>query len=66
MSDIISEGWPISRSVCGDCKHYHFEGPYFSCTAFEKIPDEILEGKNKHDVPLKGQKNDIVFEQIKK
>lgn len=36
-----------------------------SCKAFpERIPDKILEGKNKHSKPLSDQRNDIVFEAI--
>jgi len=35
------------------------------CVAFsDKIPIEIISGKNKHLKPLKNQKNDIVFEPI--
>ncbi len=37
-----------------------------SCKAFpEGIPDEIAYGDNKHLAPIKGQKNDIVYEKEK-
>lgn len=33
------------------------------CEAFpDRIPNEIAHGSNKHLKPLKGQKNDIVYE----
>jgi hypothetical protein len=31
------------------------------CKAFDSIPLEIWEGRNKHTKPLKDQQNDIVF-----
>jgi len=47
--------------VCFRCKHFRrFQG---GCNAFPNgIPNEITIGNNKHSKPLKGQKNDIVFE----
>lgn len=50
--------------ICFNCKHFRiFEG---GCNAFpEGIPDEI-DLKGKHDKPLPEQKNNIVFERIKK
>ena len=47
--------------ICFKCKHFkRFE---IGCNAFPNgIPDEITSGNNKHSKPLKGQKNDIVFE----
>lgn len=48
--------------LCNRCIHYLGD---LKCAAFPKgIPDEILEGKNDHSKPLKGQKNKIVFEPI--
>jgi len=44
--------------VCLKCKHYE-EGR--TCKAFEKIPDEIWEGRNSHRKPYKGD-NGIQFE----
>jgi hypothetical protein len=46
---------------CNICKH-HIKGE--KCEAFDVIPHEILSGKIKHDKPLPGQKNNLVFEQI--
>ena len=47
--------------ICDHCKHFNpFEKS--GCDAFEDIPDVILSGENKHDKPLPGQKNNIVFE----
>jgi len=47
-------------SPCGICKNKFLDVP--GCKAFNKIPNEILLGKNKHTKPLKEQKNKIVFE----
>lgn len=44
--------------ICFKCKNLTSKG----CLAFENIPDKIISGKNKHKKPLKGQKNNIVFE----
>lgn len=50
--------------VCFKCKNFRrFKG---GCLAFpDGIPDEITSGENQHLQPLKGQKNKIVFEQMK-
>ena len=50
--------------VCYRCKNYRrFKG---GCLAFPKqIPDVIISGENEHSQPLKGQRNKIVFEQMK-
>lgn len=48
--------------LCRKCIHYRGN---LRCRAFsEGIPDEILEGENDHSKPLKGQKNNIVFEPL--
>ncbi len=55
-----------SAPICTICTHFDHEGLStvpFSCTAFPKgIPDEIIQGSNKHTEKLDGQENDIVFE----
>jgi hypothetical protein len=50
--------------VCFRCKNFRrFKG---GCLAFPNgIPDEITSGQNEHSKPLKGQRNKIVFEQMK-
>jgi hypothetical protein len=50
--------------VCFKCKNFRrFKG---GCLAFPNgIPDEITSGQNEHSKPLKGQRNKIVFEQMK-
>lgn len=49
-------------NLCQNCKNYIGD---LKCKAFiNGIPQEILEGKNDHSKPLKGQGNDIVFEKI--
>jgi hypothetical protein len=49
------------EASCARCKQ-GFDSIAFTCKAFpEGIPDEILEGKDKHLKPLPGQKNGIVF-----
>lgn len=51
--------------VCLKCKH--FMGKDVKCIAFENIiPDIILTGENDHLKPLPDQKNNIIFEPIKK
>jgi hypothetical protein len=46
--------------ICDKCKHNR---PFFGgCKALDKIPEEILSGKNKHKTPLPKQKNNITFE----
>lgn len=63
MSDIVLKDSSFFKEVpCNTCKHFQRGVPYFHCAAFSKIPDEILEGKIKHNVVLPGQKNDIVYE----
>jgi hypothetical protein len=50
--------------VCFKCKHYDKETA--TCAAFPKeIPDIIYYNGDKHEKPIKGQKNDIVFEPLK-
>ena len=49
------------RASCTKCKQ-GFDSIDFTCQAFpSEIPDEILTGDNKHQVPVKGQANDLVF-----
>jgi len=51
----------MENSRCYNCKNY-IGG--LSCLAFpEEIPNEILLGENPHEQPLKGQENEIVFEE---
>ncbi len=46
--------------ICFKCKHWKaFET---GCNAFDEIPDQVLL-ENKHDKKLKGQKNDLIFEE---
>ena len=56
---MITEKLPI----CVNCKHFN---EALICPAFKKkgIPDLILSGANKHNKPLPGQKNKIVFEPL--
>ena len=49
--------------LCQNCKNYFND---LKCQAFPSgIPDNILLKGNDHAEPLKGQKNEIVFEEIK-
>jgi len=49
--------------ICESC--IHFTPLAGGCKAFpEGIPEEILES-NKHDKPIKGQKNDLVYMPVK-
>ena len=53
---------PAEEAICFKCKNFDLET--VSCPAFKgDIPDEIIFGDNNHKKPLKGQKNDIVFEE---
>jgi hypothetical protein len=76
MSSKYNMGVPIPPDVdiCGSCIHYQGlklfpidedmeEDARNVCKAFpEGIPEVIISGKSKHRKPLKGQRNDIVFE----
>jgi len=45
--------------ACTKCRHWR---PDWSCKSFPRgIPEEIWE-QGKHDTPIKGQRNGIVFE----
>jgi hypothetical protein len=57
---------PEKIPICYNCKHFIDDVFKFKCSAFESIPEIIIMGENNHSKPLKGQKNDIVFEPIKK
>lgn len=52
------------KPICLDCTHLK-KGSIARCSAFKEIPFEILTGENDHSKPLKDQKNEIVFEEIK-
>ena len=46
--------------ICFECIHFDPVGG--GCKAFpDGIPDEIIE-ENKHDKPIEGQENQIIFE----
>lgn len=54
------------KLICTKCKHYclNGSGAEIGCTAFpDGIPNEIIESNN-HNKPIKGQKNNLVFEEI--
>ena len=46
---------------CVVCKHYQKDR---KCKAFDKIPDDIWEGKNDHTEKHPKQKNNILFEKV--
>ena len=46
--------------ICNKCKHY-IDG--IKCKAFKEIPNEILDAKNNHTKPFKGD-NGIQFKPI--
>ena len=53
----------FTQPICNYCKYYNQDG---TCQAFpERIPDEILEGKNNHSRPLPEQQNTIIFVDIR-
>jgi hypothetical protein len=62
MTKISEKKDTFSFPSCNTCKH-KLKG--VECIAFKRIPIEILTGDNNHKKPLKGQKNEIVFEKIK-
>lgn len=49
----------MTRIDCLDCKYYLGE---FSCMAFDRIPQDILEGAP-HDEVRDGQELEVVFEE---
>lgn len=52
------------NSTCINCVNY--EG-IRTCKAFDKeIPNIIWNGDDDHNTPIKGQGNNIVFEEVKK
>jgi hypothetical protein len=59
MSDIIGKNEPLQKVICNSCENHII---YDKCKAFDKIPDEIIFGKNDHSKPLEGQKNNVVYE----
>ena len=62
MSDIFGKNEPLHEVVCNKCKHYYWGEKPGDCDAFDEIPKGIILGDIKHDKPIAGQKNDIVFE----
>ncbi len=50
----------MTNDRCFNCKWYLGD---LACMAFDRIPNEILQGENDHGQPLKGQGNAIVFAQ---
>lgn len=62
--DTLDDRHEIFRPYTASCSHCSlgFDSIEFRCRAFpEGIPDQILTGDNKHQVPVKGQVNDLVF-----
>ena len=51
----------MQNNRCFNCKWYSGK---LKCIAFDKIPNEILLGKNNHSKQLPNQGNNIVFEEI--
>jgi hypothetical protein len=54
----------IDLPICNNCKHYEIR---LNCNAFptpKTIPDEILNGENKHDKVIAGQTGDFIFQSI--
>ena len=53
----------MTNLTCILCVNFISEN---ECEAFKNgIAEEIVNGKNDHSKPIKGQENDIVFEEIK-
>ena len=56
----------IQPPACAACKHLANEKGPAKCAAFPGgIPDKIWLDGDPHTKPLKGQKNQVVFEPIK-
>jgi hypothetical protein len=58
MSDIIVDYNPFHWPICNDCIFWKKE---LRCKAFDRIPDEIISGKNNHNKIIEGQKGEYVF-----
>jgi hypothetical protein len=56
----------FTEPICFKCAHFDIETSLCKAFGKEDIPFEILSGDNNHTRPLPEQKNDIVFEPIKK
>jgi hypothetical protein len=55
----------MQPTICHECEHFNGVGSGYSCAAFPRgIPEAIWE-TNKHDKPLKNQKNSLVFKKMK-
>lgn len=55
----------IDLPICNSCKHYESR---LNCKAFpspKTIPDEILNGGNKHDKFIAGQTGNFTFQPLK-
>ena len=52
----------MENNLCFNCVNYSGD---LTCLAFKQIPEEILLGENDHSKPLKGQANDVIFQQRK-
>jgi len=56
--DDRSIDYPIFGLQCVNCKHFSIEPPEDNigskCSAFARIPREILEGKHNHTQPFPG------------
>jgi len=51
----------VKDLICFGCKHFkNIDG----CVAFDGEIPEIIIKKNEHKKPIKGQKNDFIFEPI--
>jgi hypothetical protein len=62
--DTLNDRHEIFQPYTASCSRCSqgFDLITFTCKAFsEGIPDKILAGKNKHQVPVKGQVNDLIF-----
>lgn len=52
----------MEKNICQNCIHYIGN---LKCFAFDnKIPIEIITGKNNHKSKLANQKNDLIFEKL--
>jgi hypothetical protein len=59
MSDIIGYNEPLFIVKCNSCKN-KIAG--FNCKAFDRIPNEIIDGDIIHDHIIEGQKGKFIYE----
>jgi hypothetical protein len=59
---VFDLGIPLMKVYCENCRHYIGETSRCPAFGYNPIPWAIFFGADKHLKPVKGQRNNIVFE----